>query len=655
MASQDVYQPLDIDKQSIRLLRLHKNTRGQQPSCSIFESTVDRDSYIALSYMWHPEGRESPTKSHCILLDGKDFEVADNLWQFLDIAQETYANEAVWIDAICIDQSNIKERNQQVTIMDRIYSCASSVLVWLGPGSTDTDHFLDFVNTGKWDGFFASGEPWKRRPDQILEDETHQWRPGFLEIVRNPYWARVWIVQELLQARNLTLRAGTSCTSWDAFFVPMWYQRFKGSLELAAGGKHMSHVQYARDCPAAQGGSSRPSSLQDYIICFGMQNCSDSRDRVYAMLGLAETRNTFPIDYDMKMSALVERTLLHEKFANILVAGHLVDALGFAPTAALKTLSHDFLSSTIPLDHEVPFSTIELCESDFLKETCPIPHSTPWVPYLRGHRGKVRPCRCGHCSSNHSDCIPEKGDLIAQLPNCDGLLILCKPKADTANSFRCASLVDVPLLNLRTWFSRNNLYHEMYCFLPSQDIVGSLSSINITLTKSDSNETHDKLEITLTWHHLFSIIAQHAMLGLSSGPELASGRTWCHHNRWIHRPEENEPFRRPRLPTDVQFECSVQDCVNDMGKQRCFSSKADLARHTHSVHPPEMLLDCPHKKCHRRGLNGFIRQDNLRAHLRRSHPEKLINLKKNGGTGLSKLRGSPRKSSRNTSSIRQKR
>jgi hypothetical protein len=158
MASQFVYRPIDVDKQSIRLLRIHKNSRDQYPSYSIFESTVDEDSYIALSYMWHPEGEDQPTKRHSILLDGKDFEVAQNLSQFLDIAQELHTDKAFWIDAICIDQSNIEERNDQVTIMDRIYSCASSVIVWLGPGSSATEHFFDFVNTGKWECFFTSGE-----------------------------------------------------------------------------------------------------------------------------------------------------------------------------------------------------------------------------------------------------------------------------------------------------------------------------------------------------------------------------------------------------------------------------------------------------------------------------------------------------------------
>jgi hypothetical protein len=38
----------------------------------------------------------------------------------------------VWVDAICIDQSNLVERSEQVMLMDRVYSNCSGFLVWLG-------------------------------------------------------------------------------------------------------------------------------------------------------------------------------------------------------------------------------------------------------------------------------------------------------------------------------------------------------------------------------------------------------------------------------------------------------------------------------------------------------------------------------------------
>jgi Heterokaryon incompatibility protein (HET) len=46
--------------------------------------------------------------------------------------------EYFWIDALCINQASIEEKNHQVAMMRKIYSSASFVLVWLGPEADDS-------------------------------------------------------------------------------------------------------------------------------------------------------------------------------------------------------------------------------------------------------------------------------------------------------------------------------------------------------------------------------------------------------------------------------------------------------------------------------------------------------------------------------------
>ena len=43
----------------------------------------------------------------------------------------------LWIDAICINQASLKEKNQQVPMMADIYGGAARVLVWLELGAQD--------------------------------------------------------------------------------------------------------------------------------------------------------------------------------------------------------------------------------------------------------------------------------------------------------------------------------------------------------------------------------------------------------------------------------------------------------------------------------------------------------------------------------------
>ena len=69
--------------------------------------------------MWGPE-----LPSAKILLNGKTFKVRQNLFQFLQgIRKEEgryLGGDYLFIDQICIDQSNFEERNHQVQLMSRI-------------------------------------------------------------------------------------------------------------------------------------------------------------------------------------------------------------------------------------------------------------------------------------------------------------------------------------------------------------------------------------------------------------------------------------------------------------------------------------------------------------------------------------------------------
>lgn len=95
---------------------------------------VDHRPFCALSYTWmlpdiKPEeqvSRPSPPTPKC---DGKDLEIGENLFDFLAyLAPATYysadsdSDPLLWVDAICINQDDLVERAQQVTLMQQVYS-----------------------------------------------------------------------------------------------------------------------------------------------------------------------------------------------------------------------------------------------------------------------------------------------------------------------------------------------------------------------------------------------------------------------------------------------------------------------------------------------------------------------------------------------------
>ena len=63
--------------------------------------------------------------------------------------RDTRQAQDFWIDAICIDQANEKERPEQVKVMKQIYEKAEAVVIWLAGdeglerGSARTSKALD--------------------------------------------------------------------------------------------------------------------------------------------------------------------------------------------------------------------------------------------------------------------------------------------------------------------------------------------------------------------------------------------------------------------------------------------------------------------------------------------------------------------------------
>jgi hypothetical protein len=123
------HKPLDQTQGAFWLLKIRPGlSRDGLIECELWQD-VTNTTCTCLSYVWGPDGDYQD-----ILVNGKMFKCRRNLWDFLSIARRKYAanHEAYWIDAICIDQKSIPERNLLVAQMGDIYSSATTVLVWLG-------------------------------------------------------------------------------------------------------------------------------------------------------------------------------------------------------------------------------------------------------------------------------------------------------------------------------------------------------------------------------------------------------------------------------------------------------------------------------------------------------------------------------------------
>ncbi|XP_014550328.1 hypothetical protein COCVIDRAFT_115758, partial [Bipolaris victoriae FI3] len=183
------YEPLSLQVPEIRLIQVSTRQDESQPVlCTMVHAVLPKD-FVALSYTW---GQEMPL--YTIYINGRRFSIRQNLYEFLATISQTgsYEDKYIWIDQICIDQGNGPEKNRQVSQMGDIYGNANGVVAWLGLAVASGDYWLDLMS--------HSHMPTMIDVQKIL--------PFWNHLFSNPYWCRVWITQEIILSRKLTILLG---------------------------------------------------------------------------------------------------------------------------------------------------------------------------------------------------------------------------------------------------------------------------------------------------------------------------------------------------------------------------------------------------------------------------------------------------------------
>lgn len=272
----------------VRVLVIEPGHREQPIRCRL--KVIDLAStqsiqYEALSYVWGP-----PDMAKAIQVNHSAFAVSTALFQALPHLRRRREPRAIWIDAICINQADLAERSAQVLLMQLIYSRASDVVVWLG-----------------------EVEPWGLR--NLVEAannslEAHKCiHYGAVKVVSNllrrPWWTRVWVTQELVLARNVTVCCGSQTLGWDRFccvvdnsaLLPLfprtgiYIDEFRA---LRDNWRARTTISSLGDAPKATGPEAvvqpreaRASDLLSLIYDFRSRRATEPRDKVFAFQGLA--------------------------------------------------------------------------------------------------------------------------------------------------------------------------------------------------------------------------------------------------------------------------------------------------------------------------------------------------------------------------------
>ncbi|KAH9210233.1 heterokaryon incompatibility protein-domain-containing protein, partial [Leptodontidium sp. 2 PMI_412] len=316
----------------IRLLRLLPSTDENAPlQCQLFKYTLQDSGrrthlYHALSYVW---GDSANPKSFCI---GKQtLSVTVNLHKALSGFRHHSIERILWVDAICINQEDTSEKEQQIQIMATIYALASLVVVWLGDAAENSDEALEEIcHVARYKN--SSNSP---RPECTQENAV-------LALLLRRWFRRIWVLQEVAAARHILVMCGSMEIDGYAFSLGVRSYDFMNSNPQLQGliNSVIYLIEGAIFRPGFVTTSSGRSSLDistlgELMDMYHTHEATEHHDKIYALLGMSIddlSKSSLSPDYGLPWEDLFRKLvkfLLHDDVS--------VEILALKETALIKS------------------------------------------------------------------------------------------------------------------------------------------------------------------------------------------------------------------------------------------------------------------------------------------------------------------------------
>ncbi|OTA54495.1 HET-domain-containing protein [Hypoxylon sp. EC38] len=340
-----VYSPLAQDE--FRLLRLrwtagengHNYKDTEVPiECELTHHSLNSSpDYTALSYTW---GTDLPSRK--IKMNGKFMLIRENLYSFFNQSltlthrdktartkaknispshvdlggerrQGSNPGEADpsterywWVDALCINQSDLQERNAQVTQMRRIYSQAQHIVIWLGPAADESDLAMEAYRSYPRT---AGSRPPKEDIQEWFKRLPHN---ALGKLAQRSWWQRVWVWQEATTPRvPIEFWCGAARVAFDDMYVANEAIGERKNYPYDGVFPYNNNLYAMRQLGASRAGRSAKINISPlWLLDEGTRlAATDPRDRVYALLPIwnelqrgntpQEHQTPVPIDYEL--------------------------------------------------------------------------------------------------------------------------------------------------------------------------------------------------------------------------------------------------------------------------------------------------------------------------------------------------------------------
>ncbi|KAI0973400.1 heterokaryon incompatibility protein-domain-containing protein [Xylaria arbuscula] len=280
-----VLQVGGFDSQGCLVTSLH-HRRLQEPG-----------QYVAISYTWNEKDKlwygDYDTSPKPVLINGTMVRVTDKVASIICQALKL-GRSYLWIDAVCINQSDLGEKSHQVSSMGSIYRQATEVLAMIGSPSEATDTVFDAANAFVTDS------------SQILPATAMK---QLSNLINGEYWTRAWILQELTLAKSILVCCGTRTTDIRSIakigkdfedrvqnaesLSELW--DYRSFVWTALSGFVTQRGFYSAEDLGSLGQGTRESLLEVLENSRHYYGCSDPRDMLYSRLALAaDASNLIP-------------------------------------------------------------------------------------------------------------------------------------------------------------------------------------------------------------------------------------------------------------------------------------------------------------------------------------------------------------------------
>ena len=313
------YRPLDLSCNEIRLLRKSDSPKvGGQVSYTLSHVSLNENpQYEALSYTWCDEKGDAGLNMS-IIVDGNAILVTKNLKAALGQLFTDQDEKTLWVDALCINQADVLERNEQVGKMKIVYQEATGVVAWLGEEYNESRNAFKLLRSFLTNGIKETvydgtepADPHEAAPESVVKDTY-----AIIKLFNRQYWQRSWVAQEVTLAKRVIFHCGSDSISWEdmdrilkalakeavlisnAFLSTpvghlLWHL-------FSSGPKQVVRKENADE--------EELTTLHQALVRHRLKKATDPRDKIYSLLGIIPSgiQARVPVDYSLESRVLFQ-------------------------------------------------------------------------------------------------------------------------------------------------------------------------------------------------------------------------------------------------------------------------------------------------------------------------------------------------------------